>query len=143
MGTLLGLALKLERRAKLLDEQASDAAVQMTLTVLDALVFKTPVDSSEALSNWQVRLNSPADNRIDPYFPGEKGSTQRSSAQAAIEAAKAVLAGKKAGDVVYISNVLPYIGRLNDGYSGQAPAGFVEASVLIGRKRFKTAKIKV
>ena len=141
--TLLDLANSLERRVKGLDKQASEAAVQVALTILGDLVFVTPVDSSQALSNWQVSLDAPVDDKISPHFPGEKGSTQRSSANAALAAARGVLAGKKAGDTIYITNVLPYIRRLNDGYSGQAPAGFVQRALLVGNKRLRNLKIKV
>ncbi len=141
--TLLDLAVSLERRVAKLDQQASDAAVQVALTVLGDLVYITPVDTSQALSNWQVNLNDPASDKIPPYYPGEQGSTQRASAQAALQAARAVLRGKKPGDTIYLSNVLPYIKRLNNGYSAQAPAGFVERAVLLGRKQARKVKIKV
>lgn len=140
--TLLDLAISLERRVDKLDKQASDAAVQVTLTILGDLVYVTPVDTSQALSNWQVELNDPASDKIPPYYPGEQGSTQRASAQATIQAARAVLRGKKPGDKIYLSNVLPYIRRLNDGYSAQAPAGFVERAALLGRKHAKKVKIE-
>lgn len=141
--SLLDLAKSLERRVEKLDKVASDVAVQAALDIVGDLVFQTPVDSSQALSNWQVALNNPSDDKIPPYFPGEKGSTQRASASAALTSAKAVLAGKKPGDKIYISNTFPYINRLNEGYSGQAPSGFVERAVLIGRKRAKNVNIKV
>lgn len=141
--TLLDLAISLERRIDKLDEEASKAAVQVALTILGDLVYVTPVDTSQALSNWQVSLEKPASDSIPPYYPGEQGSTQRASAQAALDAARAVLRGKKPGDTIYLSNVLPYIRRLNDGYSAQAPAGFVERAALLGRKQARKVKIKV
>lgn len=141
--TLLDLAKSLERRADKLDEEASDAAVKVALTIVGDLAYKTPVDTSQALSNWQVAIGSPVDNSIPPYYPGEQGSTQRASAQATIEAVKAALRGKKPGDTIYLSNILPYINRLNDGYSAQAPAGFVERAVLLGRKQARNVKIKI
>ncbi len=64
------------------------------------------------------------------------------SAAETINQARAVLATKKPGQKIYITNNLPYIRRLNDGYSKQAPAGFVERAVLIGRKMRKNFKIK-
>jgi len=140
--TLTDLANDLERRVGTLDKQASDAAVEVALTIIGDLVFKTPVDTSKALSNWQVTLNEPVSDSIAPFYPGKGGSTQKASAQAALNAARAVLRGKKPGDKIYLSNVLPYIRRLNDGYSGQAPAGFVERAALLGRKQTKKVKIK-
>ncbi len=141
--TLLDLANSLERRVAKLDEEASKAAVKVALTIIGDLVYVTPVDTSQALSNWQASLNSPVDSKIPPHFPGQQGSTQKASASAALEAARSVLSGKKPGDKIYISNVLPYIRRLNDGYSAQAPAGFVERAVLVGRKHARKIKIRV
>jgi len=139
---LLDLATSLEKKAKAIDEAASKLAVDTALTIVGDLAFKTPVDTSQALSNWQVSLGSPVDSKIPPYYPGEGGSTRNSSAQSTIDAAKNALKQKRPGVTIYISNVLPYIRRLNDGYSKQAPAGFVERAVLIGRKMRKNFKIK-
>jgi len=140
--TLLDLANSLEQRAAKLDSEACRVAVSTAETILGDLVYKTPVDTSQALSNWQVSLGSPIDNKIPPYFPGEGGSSRNSSAQAALEAGRNILKQKRPGVTIYISNVLPYIRRLNDGYSKQAPAGFVERAVLIGRKMVKKAKLR-
>jgi hypothetical protein len=139
---LLDLATSLEKKAKAIDEAASKLAVDTALTIVGDLAYKTPVDTSQALSNWQVSLGSPVDSKIPPYYPGEGGSTRNSSAQSTIDAAKNALKQKRPGVTIYISNVLPYIRRLNDGYSKQAPAGFVERAVLIGRKMRKNFKIK-
>jgi hypothetical protein len=141
-GTLRGLAKRLEDRAAKLDEQVSRLAVETADTIVSDLVNVTPVDTSQALSNWQVSLVSPVNGSIPPYVPGEGGSTQGISAAAALAEARAMLKTKKPGQVIYISNVLRYIQRLNDGSSKQAPAGFVERAVLLGRRYLTTAKLK-
>lgn len=139
---LLDLATSLEKKAKAIDEAASKLAVDTALTIVGDLAFKTPVDTSQALSNWIVTLDNPSTQTVKPYFPGEGGSTQRASAAETINQARAILAKKKPGQKIYITNNLPYIRRLNDGYSKQAPAGFVERSVLIGRKMRRNFKLK-
>lgn len=139
---LLDLAASMERKAKAIDAAASQLAVETAQTIVGDLAFKTPVDTSQALSNWIVTLDSPSDNKIKPHFPGEGGSTQKASAAETINQARKVLSGKRPGQKIYITNNLPYIKRLNEGYSKQAPAGFVERSVLIGRKMKKKFKIK-
>lgn len=143
--TLLNLANSLEKRAANIEAEASRAACEVTEAILTDLVTKTPVDTSRAVSNWQVSLNAkiPLDGKIEPYFMGLAGSTHLESASAAIDAGLAVLKKKKPGDTIYLSNVLPYINRLNEGYSKQAPAGFVERSVMIGRNIMKRFKIKL
>ena len=77
--TLLDLANSLEQRAAKLDSEACRVAVSTAETILGDLVYKTPVDTSQALSNWQVSLGSPIDNKIPPYFPGEGGSMRWTS----------------------------------------------------------------
>lgn len=140
---LLDLANSLERKAGRIEKAASTLAKNVAQSIVGNLANVTPVDTSKALSNWQVGLIDAPDSSIEPFFPGQKGSSKRSSANATIKAAKRILGGKKPGEVIYISNVLPYIARLNDGYSNQTPAGFVERAVLIGRKEVKKSKLKV
>lgn len=139
---LLALAETLEAKAKAIDEAASRTAVDTALAIVGDLAYKTPVDTSQALSNWQVTLDGPATSTIGPHFPGSQGSTYRASAAETIANAKSVLQNKKPGQAIFITNNLPYIKRLNDGYSAQAPAGFVERAVLIGRKMLSKFKIK-
>lgn len=141
--TLLDLAKSLEKRAVKIEEAVSKLAAETAILIVSDLVFVTPVDTSQALSNWQVSLNTPVSSPIGPYSPGFFGSTQGASAHATIRAAKAVLARKRPGDVIYISNVLDYIVDLNNGTSRQRPAGFVERSSIIGRKYAEQAKVKV
>lgn len=136
------LADSLEKRAAELDLKACRVAIQVAETIVADLAYRTPVDTSKALSNWQVSISSPVNSKIPPYYPGEGGSTRNASAQAAIDAARIILKSKRPGVTIFISNVLPYIRRLNDGYSKQAPAGFVERAVLIGRKMIKKAKLR-
>lgn len=143
MRNLLDLADSLEQRASKIDKKSSEAAAKVALTIITELVWVNPVDTSKALSNWQIGIGSPVDSRIEPYSPGEGGSTQRASASATIAVAKKILATKKPGQVVYISNALPYIKRLNEGHSGQEPAGFVERAVMLGRKQVAKTRLKV
>jgi hypothetical protein len=141
---LLDLANSLEKKAKAINESASQLAVKTTLTILGDLVYHTPVDSSKALSNWIVTLDSPSTDKIAPYYKGFQGSTQQQSAAEALAQAKRILESKKPGQYIYITNNQPYIRRLNDGYSDQQPAGaFVQRAVLIGRKYLSKLKMKV
>lgn len=132
---------KLDKIAANLPKAASDGAVSVATTILGDLVIVTPVDTSAALSNWQIGLGTPIDSPIDPYYPGIQGSTYTVSGQEALAAGKAKLVNKIPGQPIYISNVLPYIQRLNEGYSGQAPAGFVERAALIGALIIKKIKL--
>lgn len=142
MAGLLDLAASLEKKAKAIDVAASQLAADTALTIVADLAYKTPVDTSQALSNWLVTLDAPSTEKVKPHYPGEGGSTQRASAAETINQARSILANKKPGQKIYITNNLPYIRRLNEGHSKQAPAGFVERSILIGRKARKNFKLK-
>ncbi len=80
----------------------------------------TPVDTGWARSNWLVNLAVPP--------AGTLGS--RDAVQTHPSPLAAMLSYKLRFGQVYMSNNVPYITRLNDGYSKQAPAGFVQAAIL-------------
>jgi hypothetical protein len=140
---LLSFANRMEKLANNVDKEASATASRVAIGILTHLVHVTPVDTSKALSNWQVSLNEPVSDALPPYYEGKGGSTKNSSAQATLSKAKITLAKKKPGESIYLSNVLPYIQRLNDGHSQQAPVGFVELSVALGRRLIKQSKGKL
>lgn len=140
MGTLKGLAARMNARADELDEEASDAAVGLALTIVGSLAFDTPVDTSKAISGWQIGLGSRVPTQRGAFFPGKYGSTFRASAQATIADARAILANKIPGQTIYISNPLPYIRRLNAGYSKQHPGAFVETAIMRGREHLRNQR---
>lgn len=140
-GNLNDLATRLRQRAKDLPEKVNRLAVKVTTTIVNDLAHVTPVDTSQAISNWQVGIGEAPGGNISPHFPGRHGSTYGPSSQQTIEEALAILKGKRPGQVIYLSNGLLYITRLNEGSSAQAPAGFVERGVLLGR--LVIAKTKV
>lgn len=110
-----------------------------------AVVLGTPVDTGRARSNWQAELDKPAEGEVNPFSPGEAGSTGGQNARSAIGAAAAVVS-KYNGDrnrEIHLTNNLPYIGRLNDGWSAQAPAGFVEEAVHAGAAQIKGASLLI
>jgi hypothetical protein len=117
-------------------EKNSDALVRKCALAVDAtVVLATPVDTGRARANWQVELNAPA-----------IGTTTRLSPSGAesIAAARTKIAQYKGGTpkaAIHITNNLPYIGKLNDGYSKQAPAGFVEKAVMVGVSAIQNVKV--
>jgi len=113
-------------------EQGADELVRKVALAADqAVVMGTPVDTGRARSNWIVSLGVPATGTIDAYAPGEARSTEAANTQAALDQGEAVISRYTGGEgtSIHITNNLPYIQRLNDGYSAQAPANFVEQGV--------------
>lgn len=86
----------------------------------------TPVDTGWARANWVPRIGEP--------FKGTAGTREQAEAgnvsQAEQGAGLADLVGyRQERGKVYVTNNVPYIVRLNEGSSKQAPAGFVQDAV--------------
>lgn len=143
MGALSQLAKRMDDHAIKLESVANNAAVEVAISVVADLVLKTPVDTSNAASNWQVGVNNAPTASITPYFYGSNGSTAGASGRAARVTARDVLSRKKAGQPIFISNLVDYIEKLNKGSSKQEPAGFVQRAVLVGRVTLKKIKSRV
>ena len=80
----------------------------------------TPVDTGWARANWLVNVGTPflaAIGSPDAVPPTGTG-------------VGSIAAYKLGMGKVFISNNVPYITRLNEGWSKQAPAGFVQAAIL-------------
>ncbi len=142
---------KFTRNMKTLANRIADNAdrlVRKTALAVDGtVVLATPVDTGRARSNWQVELNAPAEGTIEPYSEGKEGSTAGANSRAAIDQGKKTIADYKGGEggsrEIHITNNLPYIGRLNEGSSAQAPSGFVERAVMVGVDAVRGARITV
>jgi len=143
MGDLHTLASKLETLTANLESEVSRCSVEVAQDIHFALVTGTPVDTSKALSNWQVTLEAPMLDEIEAYSPGTKGSSRGASMGVTIQEGRSVLASKRFGQSIFISNNVSYIGDLDRGTSKQAPSGFLQQSLLIGRRKVKSFKIKL
>lgn len=141
MGTLKGLAKRLNDRADDLDQIANRAAIWFAKRVVRDLIAETPVDTSRALANWLISFDAPGNYATLEYAPGLAGSTAGTSRAMAIKRAHTKLDAKLPGQVIYISNVVRYIVYLNKGSSGQAPAKYVE-TIIIRAKVELRRKIK-
>ena len=82
-----------------------------------------------ARANWIPTLSVPATAEVD-----RKDKT----GAATIALLAPVAADFRLGQTIWLSSNIPYIQRLNDGHSTQAPAGFVELAIQAGiREAFK------
>lgn len=131
MPNLSEFSRRITLRGRKVTEGADALTRRVALAADQAVVMSTPVDTGRARSNWIASLGGPASATIDAYAPGEAGSTEAANTQAALDQGEAVIRGYRGeGQEIHITNNLPYIQRLNDGYSAQAPANFVEQAVL-------------
>lgn len=95
--------------------QATRIQRLVAFELLRRIIIKTPVDTGRARNNWQVTINEPA--------TGEKNDTQASAS--GVSTINNVLIGQ----TIFITNNVPYIIFLEEGSSGQAPAGMVDISL--------------
>lgn len=92
------------------------SVVRRASTILvNELVAETPVRDGIAKSNWYVNVHSPS-LEVD-----EKATHQKPNGLKGLNA--------KAEDTVWVANNLPYIVRLDNGWSGQAPNGFSQTAI--------------
>ena len=140
---LLDLAARLEKKKATIEKAASDLAAFVALSVTEELADVTPVDTSKAISNWQIGLGSPVVDEIEAHYFGSKGSTELISEDATVIAARMKLKSKKPGQIVYLSNTAKYIKDLDQGSSLQEPAGFVKRACDNGRRLAKTTKLEL
>ena len=90
------------------------------LEALNRIVLKTPVDTGRARGNWNVLIGTGDEEDAD--------DSEDKSGAAAISRGGDVIGGyaRETGfPVISIYNNLPYIERLEDGYSDQTPEGMV------------------
>jgi hypothetical protein len=90
------------------------------LQALRGVVNKTPVDTGRARGNWQTTLGDPATGTLETTDPGGNQTIARGSN---------TVTTADPFSVIWLSNNLPYIERLEDGYSQQAPNGMVSTTV--------------
>ena len=132
--TLLDLAKSLERRAVSVGKVANERKKDYARVILRQLAYNTPVDTSEALSNWLVGIGGKVSGVIPARVPGSKGSTQRFSAEETIAEGLRAIDEAQPGQSIFISNNTPQIVPLNYGQHSQQGYGFVEYSLLYARR---------
>lgn len=112
-----------ELTTKLDDLAAAGAGAHAEITeeVLYRIVRRTPVLSGAARGNWRTAINS-VDTRVDPTDVDPSGLN-------VVAEAHELLRNLRSGDTTTITNGLPYINRLEHGWSQKAPAGMVAITV--------------
>ncbi len=107
--------------ADLTDNEFEKVMRGAAIEVGTRLINKTPVDTGRARGGWLPSVDSPAKGEgvLDPT-----GAYALRRLQSAFKPT-----GYNAYSTLYITNNVPYIGRLNEGSSRQAPANFVEQTV--------------
>lgn len=124
------LARRMRQYSKAVERNAPLVVQLVARSIAPVLVYGTPVDTSRARVNWQAAIGSVPSGVLFPYpdkppSPDYGGSTAVSQIIGAVSA-------YPGGSYVAIANNTPYIQKLNQGSSAQAPAAFVQQAVLVG-----------
>ena len=94
----------------------------LALRAFRNIILSTPVDEGRARGNWQLSVATPISSQVED-FDRSGGATISKGASVV----RAVFRVKY--PTLWITNNLPYIQRLNEGHSAQAPVMFVETAI--------------
>ena len=114
------------------EDGANRVVRQAAIAVNQTVTLATPVDTGRARANWQVGIGAPVLEATEDTDKDGGPTINRNNAKIAL---------RQERQTVYISNNVPYIGRLNAGSSAKAPAGFVEEAVSIGVSAIQGARV--
>jgi glycerol-3-phosphate dehydrogenase len=98
-----------------LTEEVRSKRNKLALRIDARVVQETPKDTSEAAGAWIVSDGRPNDADIKTKNPS-----------AAISQGAAAIKGAKVFTELFIQNTKPYIERLNEGWSLQAPSKYID-----------------
>lgn len=107
-----------------LDEFVLDDAKKTAVMIDSMLVSQTPVDTGRAKSSWNVSLVTTDNSIVNHGSPAAAESDAKTKINAAQKYKR-----------IFIQNMQPYIGRLNNGWSDQVPSGYVEKIILQAANR--------
>lgn len=103
-------------------DRVMSQAIRATLfEVSTAIIKETPADTGRARGNWQASVGRGASGEVSV------GSVRSGEARAISNVDQTVSVA--VGDIYYLTNNLPYIERLEYGWSKQAPSGMVRKNV--------------
>lgn len=118
----MGTTPEIQIVVKALNGLTEQMVKKITLSATANLIEDTPRDTGWARANWVPTIGAPKGDVVGTSDKVSIGDQQ--SGIARIATGYKLPLGR-----VFISNNVPYIGRLNDGSSKQAPAGFVQAAI--------------
>lgn len=114
-----------------IEDALAEDRTRIALNLMSLVVQKTPVDTGRARSAWNLTYDAPVDFEGAEFGQGGSGAGQAANAAIARNSAALATRASRPFETVYISNSLPYIQRLEDGHSRQAPAGTIVAQSIV------------
>jgi hypothetical protein len=159
MASTLGqMAAQFRNLAETLPERANAVRKQIARTINFDLLQTTPVDTGQAVSNWQVTLDEVPEGIRPAFVPSREGYmkqkdgekswvhrvdpelTRQQNIAPAMDLANQTIDATLPNQVINITNNLDYIQALDEGHSEQAQL-FVDRATLLGADIVSRAKI--
>lgn len=109
-----------------LDANAEQVAIDLALEITADLQVNTPIDIGWARAGWTPTIGEPYQGGRD-LKPDPALVTVARARQA--EGLNEVLQYRLTDGPIWITNNVVYINRLNEGWSKQAPSGFVQTTI--------------
>ena len=115
----MSFSQQLKTSTKRIDNRGRDIFRAVYIRLFSAVIRDTPVDTGRARGNWQISSSGPA-----------AGQKETNDPSGGITIGMVTSFRLDKGRVVYLTNNLPYINRLEyDAWSKQAPGGMVRRNV--------------
>lgn len=126
---------RMEARGRGLVRSAEKIIRKAALKADQEVVQRTPVDTGRARSNWLPSLRVPVE--VCSLEIAKDGNP------ALVKAARVIGKFKIDARSIYLTNNVVYIGRLENGYSQQAPNGMVKQSVLAAQLLVRGERVSI
>lgn len=125
MSSLKVFANRMNKLANKVEKNTESLMKDVGYSILSRVVYDTPVDTGRARANWLVNFGS-----SNNYSTTQKDVAGHST----VGKGSDIIGSYKYGNVVYITNNVDYIVKLNNGWSNrwQPEAGYVERSIKAG-----------
>lgn len=112
-----------------LDKFTSFKIRQLASEISSELTENTPVDLGWARANWVANLNSPVVNTESLSKEDRKAKLNAQRARQSTAIVRIITTYTVNQGEIFISNGVPYILRLNEGSSKQAPRNFIQDAI--------------
>ena len=103
----------------------------------------TPVDTGRARGSWTMSIATFApDADLKHGFSGELEGRKAAATEHALAQGIAMVSSYKLGSgSIFITNSVPYIEPLDEGWSAQAPDGFSDEAIAVANHIIQTSEI--
>lgn len=120
----------LEVANKKVPDRVKEVQSDLAGHVYSGVVLRTPVLTGHARHNWMPTLKNPWLQEIEGVFGGDTtGDPFTATEIVKMKRIQRELKDLPVGQTVWIANSVPYIERLENGWSNKSPEGMAEVTV--------------